>query len=129
MDKRYANYNSIFGIYIHELAYIPIFKAFAHFLAELLTLTNLCSLCHLWPKWQRHISMHAHHRKFLLTTFIIIYHENMLSRSELQSFPRIHMCFCYLCHRHKWHKLVNVDNSARKYANALKIGVYANSWM
>ena len=33
MDHKYANSNSIFGIYIHELAYIPIFKAFAHFLA------------------------------------------------------------------------------------------------
>ena len=35
MDHNYENSNSIIGIYIHELAYIPIFKAFAHFLAEL----------------------------------------------------------------------------------------------
>ena len=35
VDHKYANSNSIFGIYIHELAYVPIFKAFAHFLAEL----------------------------------------------------------------------------------------------
>ena len=51
MDHKYSNSNSIFGIYIHELAYIPIFKAFAHFLAELLTLVNLCHLCHIWHKW------------------------------------------------------------------------------
>ena len=31
MDHKYVNSNSIFGIYIHELAYVPIFKAFAHF--------------------------------------------------------------------------------------------------
>ena len=50
MDHKYAYYNSIFGIYIHELAYIPIFKALADVLAELLTMTNLCHLCHLWHK-------------------------------------------------------------------------------
>ena len=33
MDYKYANSNFIFGIYIHELVYIRIFKAFAHFLA------------------------------------------------------------------------------------------------
>ena len=47
MDQIYANYNSIIGIYIHELAYIPISNVFAHFLAELLTLRNFCHLCHL----------------------------------------------------------------------------------
>ena len=31
MDHKYSNSNSIFGIYIHELAFILIFKAFAHF--------------------------------------------------------------------------------------------------
>ena len=41
MDHKYVNLNSIFGIYILELAYIPIFKAFTRFLADLLTLTNL----------------------------------------------------------------------------------------
>ena len=51
MDHKYTNSNSIFGIYIHELAHIPISKALAHFLAELLTLTNLFHLCHLWHKW------------------------------------------------------------------------------
>ena len=39
MDQIYANSNSTFGIYVHELAYVPIFKTFAHFLADLLTLT------------------------------------------------------------------------------------------
>ena len=28
IDHKYANFDSIFGIYIHELAYILIFKAF-----------------------------------------------------------------------------------------------------
>ena len=44
MDHKYANSNSIFRIHIHELAYNPIFKAFADFLAELLTMTN-CTNC------------------------------------------------------------------------------------
>ena len=42
MDNKYSNSNSIFGIHIHELAYNTIFKAFDHFLAELLILVNLC---------------------------------------------------------------------------------------
>ena len=45
--SKYVNSNSIFGIYIHELVYSPVFKGFAHFLAELLTLKNLCYLCDL----------------------------------------------------------------------------------
>ena len=67
MDDKYANYNSIFGIYIHELAYIPIYKAFANFLVELLTLTNLCHLCDLGHKWQTHIDV-CISSKFFLTT-------------------------------------------------------------
>ena len=75
MDHKYANYITIFGIYIHELACIPIFKAFAHFLAELLTLTNLCHLCDLKVA-ETHRCMHiAYHQKFLLTTLI---NENMV---------------------------------------------------
>ena len=63
MDHKYANSNFIFGIYIHVLAYVPIFKAFAHFLAELLTLTKLCHLCHLWHKWHKFVNVNNSARK------------------------------------------------------------------
>ena len=54
----------------------------------------------------------------------------MVIQARLQSFPRIYMCLCHLCQKwHKWHNVVNVNNSAKKCANALKIGIYANSWM
>ena len=69
MDHKFSNSNSIFGIYIHELAYILIFKAFAYFLAELLTLVDLCHFCHLWHKWQRHISIYAYHQKISYHNF------------------------------------------------------------
>ena len=42
MCRKFVETNGIFGIYIPELPLIPIFKAFALFLAEILAFTYLC---------------------------------------------------------------------------------------
>ena len=57
MDHKYSNSNCIFGICIHELAYIPIFKAFVHFLAELLTFIDLSLLSLMVQVAETHIDV------------------------------------------------------------------------
>ena len=111
MDHKYANSNSIFGIYIHELAYIPIFKAFAHFLAELLTFVPLVPLMAQVPETHIDVCISS---EISSHNFQSLY-ENMIFQARLQSFPCIYMCLCHLCHKwHKWHTFVYVNNSARK---------------
>ena len=68
MYSSFVETNCIFEIYIHELPWIPIFKAFSHYLAEILAFQYLCHLYHFWRKCQRRILIHEDDCNLALNT-------------------------------------------------------------